>query len=213
MGIQLPELKQQLSAIEGWRALPFNFIHINKCGGTSVCQALGLTTEHWTAALLRDEIGTRRWDALPSFAIVRNPYSRLTSLYRYRSARDHPTLQGGRMGLNEWIRRGIGQRDPAVMDNPYLFAPCAAWILDAQGKMLVDLVVRLENLAQEWPKVEELIGFRLPLSHENATKPTAETCEAALDPESIAIIQQRFRADFLLFGYDPDTLPEQQRSG
>ncbi|WP_264212180.1 sulfotransferase family protein [Leisingera thetidis] len=207
MGLSLPDLTQFFPAEAGWDALPFSFVHINKCGGTSVCEALGLPTLHYTALTRREVIGAARWQQLPSFSIVRNPYSRLTSLYRYRVARSHPATMGGELELNEWVRRAIGQRDPLVFDNPYLFAPCTAWLLDKQGRIMVDLVIKLEQLEEEWPRVEELIGFRVPLGHSNATSRTAGNTETALDAESVAIIQQRFKADFVLLGYDPEIIP------
>lgn len=208
MGIELPDLTQLLPPGAGWDALPFNFIHINKCGGTSVCKALGLPTHHLTAKIRRDQIGARNWQETPSFSMVRNPYSRLTSLYRYRVARNHPTMQGGQLGLNEWVQRAIGQHDPALIGELiFVFAPCAAWLVDDRGKILVDLVIKLENIEQDWKKVEELIGFRVPLGHENTTLRTDTNSETALNEKSVEIIQQRFKADFVLFGYDPNVIP------
>ncbi|MEX0302810.1 MAG: hypothetical protein AB3N24_10335 [Leisingera sp.] len=76
----LPDQKGMPRTSQGSDELPFNFIHIDKWGRTSVRMALGLPTLHWTAALLRQEIGASRWVQMPSFAIVRNPYSRLASI-------------------------------------------------------------------------------------------------------------------------------------
>ncbi|WP_052261680.1 sulfotransferase family 2 domain-containing protein [Leisingera sp. ANG-M1] len=207
MGFSPPETAAPLPAVNGWEALPFSFIHIPKCGGTSVSSALGLQRNvHHTAAARRQLIGRDRWQALPSFSIVRNPFARVTSLYRYRAARNHPSLLGGRMGLNEWVRRGIWERDPAVCTQLYSFLPCAAWLLDEQARIMVDLVIKLETIRQDWCKVEELVGMQIPCGHENATRKDTATVEAALDQESVEMIRERFRADFVLFGYDPDNV-------
>lgn len=61
------------------------FIHINKCGGSSVEEALGIPVKiHDTAAARRRKIGARRWDRAFTFTLVRHPYSKVISHYSYR---------------------------------------------------------------------------------------------------------------------------------
>ena len=62
----------------------YAFIHINKCGGTSVEAALGIPKVHDTAQERREKLGVEAWDRLKNFSGVRDPYARVASLYRYR---------------------------------------------------------------------------------------------------------------------------------
>lgn len=86
------------------------FVHIHKCAGTSVTKALAEhltwndlqlgTTEigdalndpyekqfglckHSTGRAIRQVVGNALWDAYFTFAVVRNPFSRLLSLYTF----------------------------------------------------------------------------------------------------------------------------------
>ena len=57
------------------------FIHINKTGGSSIRQALGVPQQHITASNLIKEVGLKRWKSRFTFSVVRNPWDRVVSLY------------------------------------------------------------------------------------------------------------------------------------
>ena len=180
----------------------FVFIHINKCGGTSVEQALGLPKIHDTARARRDKLGAERWAAMARFSIVRHPYDKVASHYKYRIKTDQTGLAGRPVDLNEWVRRAYGDRDPAFYDKPLMFAPCRDWLVDADGTLMVDHVAKLETIDADWPKIQALIGTDAALPHANATRHIARASDQ-LDTASRAIIAKRFAPDFEMFGYDP----------
>ena len=189
--------------VKAGRAIPdqFAFIHINKCGGTSIEAALDLPKRHDTARQRRDKIGAAQWQRIPSFAVVRNPYAKVSSHYRYRVKTNQTGLGSGSMGLNEWVRRAYGEKDPECYNNPLMFAPCIDWITDEAGEIMVNLVIRLEEIDIRWHQIEALIGKTAVLSKENATSRKEDATEDSLNSESIQIINNHFKKDFETFGY------------
>lgn len=190
-----------------WRAQSrssrFAFIHINKCGGTSVEKALGLPKVHDTAEERIARIGRDRWDAMHTFALIRHPYAKVVSHYKYRVKTNQTGMGGGEIGLDEWIRRAYGDRDPVLHDQPIMFAPCIAW-LTVDGEIVVDQVVKLEEIAAEWPSICRAIGRpRATMAHRNRTSSSSlDEARSRLADESIRILQDRFAEDFDRFEYD-----------
>ena len=177
------------------------FIHINKCGGSSVEAALGIPVKvHDTALQRRRKIGRNRWERAFTFSIVRHPYSRVISQYAYRVRTNQTRLATAGLGLNEWIRRAYRDRQRPYYDQPRMFAPCKRWLTDESGKLMVDIVAKLETIDADWPIIEERIGREVALPHHNATP--APGWEA-LDRGARRIIDARFRDDFEAFGYSP----------
>jgi len=125
------------------------FIHINKCGGTSVEQALEIPKIHDTARQRRDRIGAERWARLTTFSIVRHPYDRAASLYRYRVKTGQTGLDTAPLSFDDWVRAAFRDADPAYRDRPLMFAPARDWLADEDGRIMVDFVGRLERIEFE----------------------------------------------------------------
>jgi hypothetical protein len=178
------------------------FIHINKCGGSSVEAALGIPVKiHDTAAARRRKIGTQRWEKAFTFALVRHPYSKVISHYAYRLKSRYGHFNQNSIGLNDWIHRAYGDRDPALVKNPQWFAPCLDWITDETGATIVDLVVRLEEVEATWPIIQARIGTDAQLPRRNTSG--SDLGWADLDAQSRRIIDTHFSRDFEAFGYRP----------
>ena len=179
------------------------FIHINKCGGTSVEAALGIPVKiHDTARLRRLKLGRRRWEEAFTFALVRHPYSRLISFYKYRTRYNQTGLRDDRpLDINAWIRATLVDRDPAYYDAPRMFAPCFDWISDRSGRIIVDYVAKIETIGEQWPIIQERTGQTMLLPVYNASG-SALGWEV-LDVEARRIIQEQFRKDFEELGYEP----------
>jgi len=58
------------------------FIHIPKCGGRSISNVFNQRFDHFTAYYYYKEYGCY-WNEYDVFAIVRNPYARLCSMYHF----------------------------------------------------------------------------------------------------------------------------------
>ena len=195
-----PQSPQDTYLRQQRRAGTFSFVHINKCGGTSVERALGLPKIHDTALERRDRIGADRWAQMFTFAVVRHPYDKVCSHYRYRIKTNQTGLGAAPIPLNDWVLRAYGEKDPAYYDQPLMFAPCIHWITDARGKIIVDHIAKLEEIDQDWPSIAARIGVAAALPKANATKPAGASREL-LSEEVRALIDTLFDEDFTEFGY------------
>lgn len=179
-------------------ANPFAFVHINKCGGSSVEIALGLKKRHTTASAMRRSMGVAEWNRRFSFAIVRNPFARVTSIYFYRVRTGHPTVARRTVNINAWIERVWADRDPAFVDVPNLLAPATEWLCE-DGEMIVSDVARLETLQDDWPRICRRLGTRVDLGRTNSN--LYPPYQALLTQRSRAIVEDVFAEDLERFGY------------
>lgn len=177
------------------------FIHINKCGGTSVEAALKIPVKlHDMARVRRMKIGRRRWEEAFTFALIRHPYERVASLHKFRIRTNQTGLGDRPIELNAWVRAAFAEKDPAYYDKPRMFAPCFDWVSDDSGKVIVEYIAKLETIGSQWPEIQQRIGTdaELPLRNVSAKGPGRE----ALSAESRQTIQRHFAKDFEVFGYD-----------
>ncbi len=176
------------------------FIHINKCGGSSVESALHIPIKiHDTAQQRRRRLG-QHWDGKFKFSFVRHPYEKVVSHYHYRIKTDQTRLGTSPISLNDWVRLAYGERDPRYYDKPLMFAPSLDWLTDPNGDLMVDYVGKLETMRQNWAIIQKRLGKHTPLPRKNATPQRAPATEL-LDQTSIDIINMRFAKDFRAFGY------------
>lgn len=213
------------------------FVHVPKCAGQSVECAfladLGLTWETRAPLLLRAndqaDLGPPRLAHLPArdytrlryvpaemfaayyrFAIVRNPWARAVSLYRH-------------LGLDRSFRDFVGRWLPDEFDRRewnggfWFVRPQVDYLYDGD-ELLVQDVVRFENLALEFPRIAAASGLRSPLPHVNRSgtesrgrrrwrwRPSRHEAHASWRDyhtvETIAAIGRIYAADAAKLGYD-----------
>jgi len=199
------------------------FVHIPKCGGQSLETAyladLGLTWQCRGPLLMRPndrpEIGPPRlshllarqyvahhwlsaelWAAYFTFALVRNPFARVLSMFNYTrydgSLADYvadvlqPTLKAGDAGDGQY----------------YFVRPQVDFVTDAEGAVLVDRVYRLEELDKALAEIRARSRLQSAVPHANRSERRAEMADFA--PEVLATVRALYAADFQMFGY-PDT--------
>ena len=185
----------------------FAFIHINKCGGSAIERALGLPCFHDTASDRQRVLGLDRWMSIYTFSVVRHPYAKVVSHFYYRRETNQTGLKRSGIDLNTWVRLAYGDRNEYYYDKPLMFSQCFDWLTDAEGSVLVDQVVRLEDLDQEWPALSIRIGKPGVVLERGVKKTfgfTAKRAAAELDAVSKEIIRDRFRDDFRVFYKDAE---------
>lgn len=198
-------------------SLRFNslFVHIPRTAGQSIEQvflaAHGLAWEDRAALLLRPNddpaqgperlahlfareyvdcghVTAEAFASLFKVSVVRNPYDRLISEFRYRRPR---------VGLHAFLDRA--QTD-AFSDRARHLAPQVDYLHDRQGRLLVDQLVRFERLAEEVaPLFERIFGRRVELPHANAAGAPISALD--LRPALRRRIHRLYEADFDAFGY------------
>ncbi len=196
------------------------FVHVPKTGGQSIelvfLNKLGLTWETRAPLLLRPtDDPTRGPDRLAhlfareyvslgyvdaetfaayfKFSVVRNPWARMVSLYKFSSQKLGVTFA---QFLDENVRRGILLKSGGRGINPqktYLYAE--------DGSLLVDRVLRFETLSKDFAEVSRVIfGQEEPLPERNVS-PDRTDYREFYDSAGRDLIAEKFRDDIETFGY------------
>lgn len=200
------------------------FIHISKNAGSSIVETAGsaiVNAGHRTAIRWRE---TGPADAT-TFAVVRHPYERALSEYRYRRAR----LRGGEqnrhllpaaLGFSTWVAatyvdgfyqsRAFFELTAEPFDELYMVGDRliwvisqAEWLCDENGDLLVDHVLRFENLEVEWKAFAEQYGLPSTIVHENPSPSDLRRKFDSFDQPTREILHHHFLSDFEMFGYEP----------
>ena len=197
----------------------FIFIHINKCGGSSVTRALmpylgpddlvlggvkeaeKLSSEylekhgiykHSSAAEIKAFIGEDTFNSYYKFAFVRNPWEKIVSTYFWF----HKT---------GWGKGGKGDRVRERSFNEYVTSPfmdelsCSSFLFE-NDTLLVDDFYDISQLQSGLNAVCKKVGLpEIPLSKENASSHTHYS--SYYTPQSKAYIAEKYSDDIETFGF------------
>lgn len=170
------------------------FIHQRKCAGSSIVQTFDVpfATTEWDF-MNEGVLGVPPASAPQGyfcFAVVRNPWDRFVSAWKYLSSTRDRTLAEV---LAHLPQRGHDYR--------HLTRPQHATLFDTQGRLVVDCLIRFERLQEGYDRVCDLIGKpRCVLPHRN--RGAREHYREYFDAASRSTFLQYFGRDVELFGYD-----------
>lgn len=189
----------------------FIFIHINKCGGTSLKSSFSRTKNIKIPNNddIKNLIKTDKWKNSFKFTVVRNPYDRILSLYGMllRSKKiitldevikiisnDNIGYLRGDGGLSPGKKQYI-KRHGLPMTHPHY------GIYDNETNTLrINRFFKLENINEEWNQIESLIGKKLNIVKLNSSNIKKDY--TIFTKEQIEIINKVYDKDFEVFGYD-----------
>lgn len=206
----------------------FIFIHIPKCGGTSIILALhknkkhlelsfngkcpagfedlyGLWMNHMPASVLKAVIDGKtlardneKWEDFFKFAFVRNPWDRMVSTYHYHKVRMNDST------FRQQNPKVVAAFEKAIDFNAWVAAglyeqPATYYLCDSNDNLLVDFVGKFERLEEHWRTVCNIVGLDYVLPHERATK--HDVYMSYYDKQSIDAVAQHFAKDIERFDY------------
>lgn len=139
------------------------------------------------------------FDAFTRFAIVRHPFDRAISEYRYRAAawkkKGEPIT-----AFDDFIR---WEPEDEKLDVARHLVPQARYVLDQDGHCLVPHIVRLEQLETGLaPLWQSIFGHVPEVPHKNASRPRFGPSRAELTTAQKRFLSRRYACDFAQFGYD-----------
>lgn len=192
------------------------FVHVPKTGGQSVARALGgKTAGVSTHAPLRC---VERGDRF-AFGFVRNPWSRMVSLYRFlcqkpfRRTDNFDQARVRAVGFKVWLTEGefLMQEDDRPEGEPWIMP--AFWKGDGGASLPpmqrrpqmwwlkgCDFIGRFERLEDDFRRALRAVDRTPPaLGHVNRTE--GGDWRREYDDASAAFIAEHFAADIDLFGY------------
>ena len=202
------------------------FIHIPKCGGTSIENVIwphpedlteanlwmGFTSkyrnkyqtgglQHLLASQVRLEVGLDIFNSFYKFTIVRNPWNRTVSQFAYMQSR--PDLMDfiGMQPKTEFkTYLGLIQKKQHVQ-----WMPQTDFILDKDGTLLVDRIGYLESIEKDSSEIFDIIGAyaeRSKIFHANRSQ--RKSLDHYYDQESIEIVSEIYSRDinYLKYSFD-----------
>ncbi len=80
-----------------------------------------------------------------------------------------------------------------------MFQPQVEWLKDHEGNIVVDHILKMEHLSEDFKEVAMKIGIKKKLPHLNKTK--KEDYTKYYDGETKAIVAEWFKVDIERFSY------------
>lgn len=172
--------------------------------------------KHPLARNVRAAMGPGLFDDYVKFAVVRNPFDRMVSWYAIM-AKDtvenfapHLTRDDGGFGgeVLRAVQRQARSFDGFIAlpkeDAEGLFerfhTPQFDYLSDDRGRLIIDHVLRFENLSEDFNALAREIGFEGRLPHHNRSI-RQESYRDYYDPSTREEVARRFKRDIDHFGY------------
>lgn len=182
----------------------FIFIHINKTGGTSIAKAIGLPQKrHLHVKEVISIIGEKEFNTAFVFSVVRNPFDKVVSHYKYRVKTNQTNMANNHISFKDWVKYTYGnEKKSFYYNNPKMFASQSDWLKDSNGIIRVNNILKFETLNSDYKNIAKFLGLQNELLHLNATK--KESYSKYYDKETIEIVRNWFKEDIERFSYNFD---------
>lgn len=197
------------------------FIHISKNAGTSIILSAADNIVVAGHKLASQCVASHGRDS-PLFAVIRNPYDRVISEYRFRRRRYEAGERNSHLLImdhffEDWVlatyRDGVFRtrsffeqtgfeyhRQNMVDDTLIWFVSQCRWLCDDSGQNLAEDVLRYETLESDWSRFTKKFGFECALQHLNASSVRPGSRER-YSKQTRDLIYEYYRDDFDAFGY------------
>ena len=185
------------------------FLHIPKCAGRSVRFGLydGVTASHMTMHNFSIAFSAREFRKYLKFTVVRNPWDRLYSAYRFlmagglhkADADAAKRFLAGYSDFEMFVMEGLDER---AVNGVVHFRPMCHFAEICPGWMPLDRICRFEQLDSDLQEVAEVIGIRLPeVPWENRTLERVRDFREIYTDEMVQKVASVYSRDVKLYGY------------
>lgn len=179
----------------------FAYIPINKAAQTSV-----------TRNILRDRaivkkddkdlwlsyseqyLNEKEWQRLNTFAICRHPLDKFISAYFYLAKKNRIDPCSD---INDFVAKNLTKKsNPNKIDLHFQLQWNAFYF---KNNLLVDHLIRLENISYELPKILSTLGFNTDIPHKN--QGTNKDKNQILNKQSLDILESVYSNDLKFLNY------------
>ena len=193
------------------------FVHVPKTAGTSIERALGMTLkwptldrlslfgpyqgmqlQHLTAMEMTKLGFVSQADFTQSykFAFVRNPYTRAASEFFFDKKWNKKTKNLSFVDFLKFVKDSIAKQKLVAH-----YRPQVDFVLDQNGRLLVNFLGRFENLLEDWESLQNKLSINSEaLSHEN--RGACSNYVEFYSDEAILLVNEIYEDDFRCFGYE-----------
>jgi Sulfotransferase family len=209
--------------------IPATFIHVPKTGGTSFYTWISKNVTNFKQQANNNyaegsvDGATAQWGELGTvFSFVRNPYSRLVSMYEYHynKAKEHldrhkqdpnaklpvsiidylQTIAISKKGFDYWVTALCNGSEELFKINDA--NPKQITVTSWYNNKLPDIIIKTEDLNQEFYKIQNLLvkNCNDPLPWVNVTK--HKPYREYYNSDTRKLVAERFKEDLDNFNYD-----------
>jgi hypothetical protein len=189
------------------------FIHINKCGGSSIDTLFNKEHCGHKTALDYKNCHPQKFDSYFKFSFTRNPWDKMVSFYHYHKKRgwdlnwdwnqaNAPSFQEFIKIINDYSQeKQIAIFSGSLMTSKGMrMSNHIEWVCDESGNLLVDFIGKLENFQADFDYICDQIKMpRIELPHKNKSKHKHYT--EYYDDETRQIVSEKYAKDIEYFGY------------
>lgn len=167
------------------------FIHITKTGGASIQNII----QHLDNVVLAHHHPIKPEDEqYTTFAVVRDPYARVESMYNFYKYRRNVVVENTFEGFVNNIKHYQNVSHGGTL---MAFKPCFNY-LSINGELKVSKVLRFENLRNDYIDFASTYGLPKQLEHVNKNN---EKRPITWSPNMRKIVQEVYFKDFEVFDY------------
>jgi hypothetical protein len=187
------------------------YVRIPKSGNSSIRRAIDGAAERRMSQAQIAALG----DDWTSFSFVRNPWSRLLSLYKQKASEEGTSTRmvdgvyGGFVDQGIPVRPGMNFEEfcdvvcefPDYRTDKHLQSQ--AYTLIRNGQPIVPFIGKLESMNEDWKALMEKVGLDYELPHSNRTQKTNDHYSRHYTTEAlIQKVADRYSTDIEYFGYE-----------
>jgi len=200
------KIKQDGALLNAFYSTRTIFIHIPKTAGVSLVKSIfgHVTLEgHRSVSFYKQVFGTKYSDFF-TFTIVRNPWERLYSAYKF--------LEKGGMNTHDknafeahlsiyknfecFVLNGLNKK---IIWEIMQFIPQYDFVCDNNGKIIVDYVGKFENLKKSVNEINDILNLNFELEHHNKTN--KKDYKDIYTTEMIEKVHHIYQKDIDIFEY------------
>ena len=189
------------------------FLHPPKCGGTSIEIALEPDRasdnqklrkgKHNNANMYKNKY-PEHWDIYTKVTIIRNPFSRVLSLYNYFMNVDHLNDTQHRLQFAEFLNSVFVEKTFRCEGNESIQNGLKCF-LTSGGKYQIDLCMKLENINNDIKELEKITNCKLDLPHYNGHKPasgrSSNNYRNMYSKEHRELLENIYKSDLNFYNY------------
>ncbi|MGN4048892.1 sulfotransferase family 2 domain-containing protein [Pseudomonas sp. SM4] len=184
------------------------FIHVPKCAGSSVCEAMfdGWRPGHLPLYWYQEQF-PQQFASTYKFAFVRDPLERAYSAFAFLRGNE---LSGRDQAAQQLVRQYRDFEDfvlrwlhPDNISRQLHFAAQTDFLTDSLGHLALDFIGYQEHLQRDFQLVCEQLGLSSQLPHVNSSRqrqpiPAREFCTA----RTRRLVKRAYQRDYELLGYE-----------